>query len=414
MSDLRDFTGKNRRFTGTGSITVPQGTTAQEPANAAGQLRYDSDQGLLTYNDGSDWYKVSAVLASLSSVTGNIIENTASDLTLAGEGFLTANLIVNFTQTSDGINTDVTVTPTSDTAATVSVPAAVYNNVTVGNAVTIKVTNSDGSASTGVNTTAVGLPTGGTINTYTGYRSHKFTSSGTWGNTFITSVDYLIVAGGGGGGTDNSGGGGAGGMLTGTGRSVSTDTNYSITVGSGGAGASNTGGDSGPYAANGGNSSFDGLTATGGGRGSSSGGANANSGGSGGGGGQESASSSGGSGTSGQGNSGGSGGGNGGGGGGGKGGSGGNGGGNLGGSGGAGAQNDYETGSNQFYAAGGHGGNENGIYTQPGRPSGIGGQTGNPTTAGVDGTGSGGGGGVNSNSIGSRGGNGVVVIRYQI
>ena len=29
MSDLRDFTGKNRRFTGTDSIKIPSGTTAQ-------------------------------------------------------------------------------------------------------------------------------------------------------------------------------------------------------------------------------------------------------------------------------------------------------------------------------------------------------------------------------------------------
>ena len=92
---------------------------------------------------------------------------------------------------------------------------------------------------------------GGNIQTYSGYRSHKFTSSGTWTNTaFVTSADVLIVAGGGGGGADNSGGGGAGGMLVQTGVSVSAQ-NYTITIGGGGTGAYESSGDGGPYATNG-------------------------------------------------------------------------------------------------------------------------------------------------------------------
>ena len=123
------------------------------------------------------------------------------------------------------------------------------------------------------------------------YSVHTFNSSGTFSVTSSGNlggeVEYLIVAGGGGGGCDNSGGGGAGGLLTGT--TTVTPQNYNIVVGSGGAGAQNAGGDSGPYAVNGTNSSALGLTAIGGGRGSSSGGANGSPGGSGGGGGQEAA-----------------------------------------------------------------------------------------------------------------------------
>jgi hypothetical protein len=44
MSDIRDFTGKNRRFTGTDSIKLPTGTTAQRSASAvAGDFRFNSD-----------------------------------------------------------------------------------------------------------------------------------------------------------------------------------------------------------------------------------------------------------------------------------------------------------------------------------------------------------------------------------
>ena len=49
------------------------------------------------------------------------------DLTLTGTNFLVANLVVNFLQSSDSIDVDVTVTPTSQTAATVTVPSSVFD-----------------------------------------------------------------------------------------------------------------------------------------------------------------------------------------------------------------------------------------------------------------------------------------------
>ena len=412
---------------GDGGVGFSRITTTQRNALSnpvSGQVIFNTTSGVLEFYDGSGWFKVSSVLAVLSSVSGNIIAGLASNLTLSGTGFLSGNLVVNFNQSADGINVNVTVTPSSDSAATVSVPASVYNNVTAGRAVTITVTNSDGSTSSGVNKTALGLPTGGNIQTYSGYRSHKFTSGGTFTATpFISSVDVLIVAGGGGGGSDNSGGGGAGGMLVQTGVPVSAQ-GYTITVGAGGNGSTDPGGDGGPYATNGSNSSAFGYTATGGGRGSSSGGANASPGGSGGGGGQEAASNNGGSGTSGHGSSGGNGSNNAGGGGGGKGGGGQNGnvrGSERGGNGGSGGANSYETGSNLNYDAGGGGGNQNGQYDNQPSTNNIGGRTNNSSssrsTQGTDGTGSGGGGCTHNagvNPAGGDGGDGVVVIRYAV
>jgi len=391
----------------------------------SGQVVFDTTVGALKFYDGSSWVKVSSVQAVLNSVTGNIIAGLASNLTLSGEGFLTSGLVVNFVQSADSINVNVTVTPSSDTAATVAVPSSVYSNVTAGRVVVIKVTNSDGTTSGTVNKTAVALPSGGSIQTYSGYRSHKFTSSGTFTNTAaISQVDALLVAGGGGGGADNSGGGGAGGMVVHTGINVSAQ-NYTITIGGGGTGAYESSGDGGPYATNGANTSAFGYSTTGGGRGGSAGGANANSGGSGGGGSGENANGVGGAGTSGQGNTGGNHSSGGGGGGGGKGATGQN--GNVrastqGGLGGSGGQNAYETGSNQYYAAGGNGGNENGDYDTAAAVNGIGGRT-NPSSSsrgqnGVDGTGSGGGACTHDTSAdtpaGGDGGDGVVIIRYAI
>lgn len=133
-----------------------------------------------------------------------------------------------------------------------------------------------------------------------GYKIHHFRGS----SEFVVesgskSVEVLIVAGGGGGGATygGSGGGGGGGIITQTVSGVITPGSYPVIVGAGGA-----------IANDGNDSSIFGLTAVGGGRGTSeSPSATNNSGGSGGGGGITYTS--GASGTSGQGNAGGNGGG---------------------------------------------------------------------------------------------------------
>ena len=289
--------------------------------------------------------------------------------------------------------------------------------------------------------------TGGTVSTYSSYKVHVFTSSGTFTVSGSGTVDYMIVAGGGGGGS-LGGGGGAGGMVTGT-ASVQPGP-YTITVGGGGTngGPNNTG-------ATGGNSSAFSVTANGGGGGGShSGGSNSTagtSGGSGGGGSDNNNSFGPGSGTAGQGNQGG----NGcpvftnalrgGGGGGGK--------GNPGlhyntlvnskyGNGGAGAGNDLINGTTQYFAGGGgragYGGSNNhagdggiggggGGSTSNGSGNGGTGGTGynnggngaaNTTSAagGNGGANTGGGAGCNSwsRSGGAAGGSGIVVVRYTV
>ena len=88
-----------------------------------GQVIFNTTTGVLEIYDGTaGWTKVSSVLAVLSSVSGNIVAGAVTNLTLAGQGFLATGLVVNFNQSADGINVNVTVTPSSDSAATVSVP----------------------------------------------------------------------------------------------------------------------------------------------------------------------------------------------------------------------------------------------------------------------------------------------------
>ena len=388
----------------------------------SGQVVFDTTVAALKFYDGSNWLKVSSVQAILNSVTGNIYVGSATNLSLSGEGFLSGNLVVNFTQSSDNINVNVTVNPSSDTAATVAVPSSVYNNVTAGNVVAIKVTNSDGTTSGTVNKTAVALPSGGSITSAGGYRYHTFTSSGNFVNTIASlSTEFLLVAGGGGGGSgdDGSGGGsgaGAGGAIDGT-ATLNVGT-YGVVIGGGGAGGHRSGGGTGT---SGSNSTFNSNTAIGGGFGVDNGVTTNGQGGGSGGGGFRSGSV--GSGTSGQGTNGGSGAGAGapaaGGGGGGKGGGGGNATSTNGGSGGPGI-NWKSLGT--FYAGGGGGGGD-GSGSGGSGGSGIGG---NGTSGGTQSNnsnhatanrGSGGGGTGGSTGTyyrGSNGSGGILIIRYQL
>lgn len=103
--------------------------------------------------------------------------------------------------------------------------------------------------------------TGGTITTSGGNTIHTFTGNGTFTVGVPTPlVNALVVAGGGGGGSGaagaaNGGGGGGGGVVYNNGYPIGVQP-YSVTVGSGGAAN-----------ANGANSVFDSITATGGGSG---------------------------------------------------------------------------------------------------------------------------------------------------
>ena len=125
------------------------------------------------------------------------------------------------------------------------------------------------------------VATGGDAITSVGdWRIHRFNGSGTFTVTSaaigsVLQIDYLIVAGGGGGGMDMGGGGGGGGVI-GESTTIPTGT-YTIVVGGGGTGAPAACSGSQPCghqytigATSGSNSTFNGLTAIGGGFGASS------------------------------------------------------------------------------------------------------------------------------------------------
>lgn len=369
---------------------------------------------------------------TISSITGSILTSIATSLTLTGTRFNAPDsLTVRFVQASDAIDSNVAVTPSSNTSATVAVPSAVYDNVTAGNDVTITVTNSTPKTSDGSNVTAVAAPSGGSISTSGDYRIHTFTSSSTFTNTIADlEVEYLVIAGGGGGSQSRDatggGGGGAGGYRTsvpgqtsGGGASAESTLTLStgaktVTVGGGGADRSD-----------GSDSVFDSITSIGGGKGAGYSRVNGGNGGSGGG---WAYNQSNGSGTAnqgypGQGNIGVAGGG-----GGGASSTGSGGGGSTGGNGGSG-QSSNITGSTVTRAGGGGGGSSTG-YGPIGRgqggsggggPGGAEGQPGGDSPINGSGnTGSGGGGPIGNGGptsggqTGASGGSGIVIVRYDL
>ena len=117
-----DLDGNGNTIDLSGSTTelrLPRGTSSQQPTPSAaneGAIRYDTDDNVVYYSNGSSWLKISAVTPIISSIAGTINTSYSSTLTITGSGFQTTQGTVNFTQTSDSINVDVNVTPTSDTS----------------------------------------------------------------------------------------------------------------------------------------------------------------------------------------------------------------------------------------------------------------------------------------------------------
>lgn len=396
-------------------ISIPT-ATSNPSSPVLGDMYYNSNDGTVKFYDGSTWISTNLVPV-VNSVGGTMYSGLASTVTLSVAK--TTDLVD--IQWRDGSNLLVTSTAiaVSSGSVSVAVPAEVYGR-SAGSSINATILNADGTPSSNTGQwTVQALPSGGTVTTYGNYRSHTFTSSGTFntnGNQY--SVDAMILAGGGGGGVDCAAGAGAGGCIIQTGLSV--NGSYPIGIGAGGSGRPGPS-DHGP-GNRGSNTTALGYTASGGGApqgwanspgGMQPGGSGAGQSGSG------TAGNPGGigSGTPGQGNPGGSWGGGQAGGGGGKGSSGGPGSG-PGNNGGDGINNDYRTGSNIGYARGGTGG-----IDFPGgiRRPGAGSKTSTPFNnsqgaqpAAAANTGDGGHGGNHNNQNGGSGGSGIVVIRYQL
>src|SRR6056300_1432720 len=156
MSDIRDFSGKNRKFTGTSGIKVPSGTEAQR-VNEAGTFRFNTDTNLAEYYDGTDWKPIDApptitgfTLDGGSVVTSATIDNEAggdATIVISGSNFDTTSGTVVFEPEGGGTNVSVqSITRTNSSSFTVT---ATRSDFTEANGpYAIKLTNGSGLAAT--------------------------------------------------------------------------------------------------------------------------------------------------------------------------------------------------------------------------------------------------------------------------
>src|SRR6056300_330584 len=152
MADLRDFTGKNRKFTGTTGITVSDnGSGPGDRVNEKGRIRFNDTTDLLEYYNGNDWKSIDAppVIRSFaidggSNVTSGVIDN---------EGGGTVSIAVNGAlfdttgATVTAIGSGETLSTTSLTRNNANLLTAVFTEADfdIGNSPdTLKVTNGSG------------------------------------------------------------------------------------------------------------------------------------------------------------------------------------------------------------------------------------------------------------------------------
>ena len=101
MANSRDFTGKNRKFTGTKGITVSKGTTAERVGSESGELRFNTTTELMEYYDGTAWKAIDAP-PSISSVTTN--DATGSGTVLNADGSTLFTITINGGNFGIGVN----------------------------------------------------------------------------------------------------------------------------------------------------------------------------------------------------------------------------------------------------------------------------------------------------------------------
>lgn len=152
MANLRDFTGKNRVFTGTKGIKIPSGTQA-ERVNDTAVLRYNSDNSLFEYYTGTDWKAIDSPpivntinVAGAGDVTTVVVDSTTggnASIVIKGSLFSTTGTVTVVLEASSGSNiSPSTTTVNNANQITIVVPYSSFVNAN--EPYTVKVTNPSG------------------------------------------------------------------------------------------------------------------------------------------------------------------------------------------------------------------------------------------------------------------------------
>ncbi len=152
MADLRDFTGKNRKFTGVSGVTVSSGATTGNRVDDTGRLRFNTTNSLMEYYTGSEWKAIDApptvstiAIDGGSAAASGFVDNTLSgntSIVIAGSLFDSSNASVLLEATSGSNITPTTTTINSTTQITIGVPYSSFVNAN--EPYSVKVTNPSG------------------------------------------------------------------------------------------------------------------------------------------------------------------------------------------------------------------------------------------------------------------------------
>lgn len=191
MSNIRDFKNKNTRFTGTDSITVPAGGTADRNGTPAlGMLRYNTDLGFLEQYNAAGWAGIDAP-PTVSSISGTLYNSTDATITITGSNFKSASSITVLGPGVNNVDRSVSTTFVNSGELTFASNAASVNYV-AGATFNVKVTNPSGLSAT--------LEPAGTVNSFplwsTGSGSIGTLTNGNRGASNITTLSASDADGG--------------------------------------------------------------------------------------------------------------------------------------------------------------------------------------------------------------------------
>lgn len=157
MSDLRDFTGKNRVFTGTDAITAPSGTSA-ERVDGVAKLRFNTTTNLMEYYEGTDWKAIDAppILTNFevdggSTVTSATVDNEGGgtvEFTINGSLFDTTGVTVQFIGVNGAQETVNTQSITRNSSSLITCTVTVADFDVSNSPYNMVVTNGSGLAAT--------------------------------------------------------------------------------------------------------------------------------------------------------------------------------------------------------------------------------------------------------------------------
>ena len=146
MSNLRDFSGKNRRFTGTDSVKLPSGSTGERETAEAGELRFNSTLNKAEYYDGTAWIIIDAP-PTISNISPTSFDAASDTFNINGSNFSTGATVKLISQDSVEYTPDsVTRNSASQLTVTLSSAAVSAGQVSGKDPFAVSVTNASGLA----------------------------------------------------------------------------------------------------------------------------------------------------------------------------------------------------------------------------------------------------------------------------